>query len=176
MPRPEEDRGVSYPSRAGPDCSDDSSSQKEALMIGALILKKIVPAAFDAMNRHDLEASLKYYSDNATFVYPGAAHSAGTYTGKEAIRSWLKRFFEQFPMIRFEVKHVAVTNLFDITGSNVAAAHWEVHLTNREGLAAHIHGVTLITSRWGRAVRIQDFIFDTGETFRAAWGERKSKE
>jgi uncharacterized protein (TIGR02246 family) len=145
-------------------------------MIGALIVKRKVPAAFDAMNRHDLEAFLKNYSDDAAFVYPGDIGPSGTYTGKEAIRALFQRFFEQFPTIRFTVKHVAVTNLFDMTGSNVTAAHWEVDVTNRDGLAAHNSGVTVITSRRGQAVHVQDFIFDTGEKFRAAWGEGKPKE
>ncbi|HEY5156783.1 MAG TPA: hypothetical protein VII93_02320, partial [Anaerolineales bacterium] len=64
----------------------------------------------------------------------------------------------------------------DMTGSNVTAVYWENDVVNRDGLASHNCGVTLITSRRGQAVRVQDFLFDTGEKFRAAWGEGKRKE
>ena len=95
---------------------------------------------------------------------------------KKAIRDWFQRQFEQFPIIRFTVKHITVTNLFDMIGSNVTAAHWEVDGINRDGLAAHNSGVTLFTIRRGKVVHAQDFIFDTGDNFRAAWGEGRQKE
>ncbi|HEY5159234.1 MAG TPA: hypothetical protein VII93_14830 [Anaerolineales bacterium] len=57
-------------------------------MIGALIVKRKVPAAFDAINQHDLDAFLKNYSDDAAFVYPGDIGPSGIYTGKEAIH-WI---------------------------------------------------------------------------------------
>lgn len=145
-------------------------------MIGALVAKRNVLAGFDAFSRHDLEALLRNFSANAVFVYPGDISPSGTYTGKETIRAWFQRHFEQFPTIRFTVKHVAVTNLFDMIGSNVTAAHWEVDVINRDGLAGHNSGVTLFTIKQGKIVHLQDFIFNTGEKFRAAWGEGGPKE
>lgn len=145
-------------------------------MYGALMAKRNVRAGFDAFSRHDLETLLRNFSHDAVFVYPGDIRASGTYTGKKAIRDWFQRQFEQFPTIRFTVKHVAVTNLFDMIGSNVTAAHWEVEGINRDGLAAHNSGVTLFTIRHGKVVHAQDFIFDTGDNFRSAWGEGRPKE
>ncbi len=40
-------------------------------MIGAILAKKRIPAWFEAMNQHDLDALLKDYSDDVTMIYPG---------------------------------------------------------------------------------------------------------
>ena len=143
-------------------------------MIGAWIAKRRSPVGYEAMNRHDLEAFLKNWVEEATFVYPGEVAASGTYSGKAAIRAWFQRFFEQFPIIRFTVKHVAVADLFDMVGNNVIATHWEVDVTNRDGFEGHNSGVSVVSLRRGKVVHAHDFIFDTGEVFQAAWGEGPS--
>ena len=145
-------------------------------MIGAWVAKRRSPAVYEVMNRHALEAVLENWAEGATFVYPGDVAASGTYSGKEAIRVWFQRFFEQFPTIRFTVKHVAVADLFDMAGNNVVATHWEVYVTNRDGFDGHNSGMTVVSLRRGKAVHAQDFIFDTGEVFRTAWGEGNQKE
>jgi hypothetical protein len=47
---------------------DPAQFKKEVFMIGGLIVKQKVPAAFGAMNQHDLDTFLKNYSDDAAFV------------------------------------------------------------------------------------------------------------
>jgi ketosteroid isomerase-like protein len=63
-------------------------------MIGALLVKRMVPAAFEATNRHDIEAVLKNYSDYIILVYPGDVSASGTYRGKDEVRTFLQRWFE----------------------------------------------------------------------------------
>jgi ketosteroid isomerase-like protein len=140
-------------------------------MIGALIARSRSPAFYEAMNRRDLERLLAALDDDVTFVYPGDVTASGTHTGKPAIRAWFERFFEQFPWIRFTVKQVAVANLFDMRGNNTVATHWEVDVTNRDGVRGHTSGVTIATLRRAKGRHIQDFIFDTGPRFREVWGE-----
>jgi hypothetical protein len=79
-------------------------------------------------------------------VFPGDVRASGVHSGKEA-----------------------VANLFDMTGGNVVATRWDV--VNRQGRHGQNSGVTVTTLRRGKAVHIQDFIFDTGPNFRTAWGE-----
>jgi ketosteroid isomerase-like protein len=79
--------------------------------------------------------------------------------------------FEQFPTIQFKVKHVAVSNLFDLTGNNVVTVNWEVHVVNRDGVEAYNRGVAVISIKKGKLVHLQEYIFDTGAQFCAAWGE-----
>ncbi len=139
-------------------------------MIGALITKRKVAAAFDALNRHDLDVFLKGWRDDATFIYPGNIPASGAYTGKDAIRAWFQNLLDQYPTIEFTVKRVAVSNPFDLTGNTVAMAEWDIKETNRDGFSAENSGVTVITLRWGKAVRIKDYLFDTGEEWRKSWG------
>lgn len=141
-------------------------------MIGALMTKRNVAAAFEALNRHDLNAFLKGWQDDATFIYPGDISVSGTYTGRDAIRAWFQNMLDQFPTIAFTVRHVAVSNLFDLTGNNVAIAEWNFKATNKDGFSVENSGVTVITARGGKVVHVKDYIFDTGEVWRKAWGAR----
>jgi ketosteroid isomerase-like protein len=142
-------------------------------MIGALTAKRKAAAALDALNRRDLESYMKGLADNATFVYPGDIPGiSGVHAGKPAVRAVFERLFAQFPTIHFALRHVAVSNLWDIFGNNVVALRWDVTTVNRDGREGGTAGVTIATLRRGKVARIEDFIFDTGDKFRAAWGQR----
>ena len=140
-------------------------------MIGTWIAKRKTPAVFEALNKRDVEIFLKNTNpaDDAKFVYPGDISASGTFVGKEAIRDWFERFFEQFPVIHFSVQQVTVANLFDMVGNNVVVTRWEVDVKNRHGIEGHISGVTVVTLRGGKVIHMQDFIFDTGEKFLTLW-------
>mgnify|MGYP001048101461 CR=1 FL=1 len=140
-------------------------------MIGAWLAQRKTPEIYQAFNRHDLKAVLANFADDVTFVFPGDVRASGVHSGKEAVARWFEQFFEQFPTLKFTVRRVAVANLFDMTGDNVVATRWDVEVVNRDGRQGHNSGVTVTTLRRGKAVHIQDFIFDTGPNFRAAWGE-----
>jgi ketosteroid isomerase-like protein len=51
-------------------------------MIGALVAKKALAHAFDALNRHDLPKFMSAWRDDGTFVYPGEIPESGTFQGK----------------------------------------------------------------------------------------------
>ncbi|GIX49300.1 MAG: hypothetical protein KatS3mg131_3511 [Candidatus Tectimicrobiota bacterium] len=140
-------------------------------MIGAWLAQRKTPAIYQAFNRHDLKAVLSNLADEVTFIFPGDVRASGVHTGKEAVARWFEQFFEQFPTLRFTVRRVAVANLFDMVGNNVVVTRWDVEVVNRQGRQGQNSGVTVTTLRRGKAVHIQDFIFDTGPNFRAAWGE-----
>lgn len=140
-------------------------------MIGAIMVKRTIPAAFEALNRHDLEAFMEGWTEDGIFVYPGNVSASGKWEGKQAIQEWFQRFFEQFPSIRFRLNHVAIENQFDFTGNNTACVHWDVELINKHGYEAQNSGVTVVTIRGREVVAALDFIFNTGEIFRRAWSE-----
>jgi len=140
-------------------------------MIGAWLAKRRVRAAFAALNERDLDRFIDGFADDATWVYPGDLRPSGEYHGRSDIRAWFERFFEQFPTLRFTLRSVAVDSLLDVMGDNVLAAHWDLSIVSRDGRTGSDSGVTVITLRKGRAVRAQDFIFDTGPGWRAAWGQ-----
>jgi ketosteroid isomerase-like protein len=140
-------------------------------MIGALLAKQRIPAWFDAMNQHDLDALLKDYDEDAIMVYPGDVDGvSGTFTGKSTLREWYQRYFDQFPVVHQTVKNIAVSNIFDFIGNNVIAVEWEADVKNRDGLEVSNNGVSIITSRLGKATFICVYMSVTGEKFREAWG------
>jgi ketosteroid isomerase-like protein len=139
-------------------------------MIGALIAKKKVSSAFDALNRRDFSAFLSAWRDDCVFIYPGDISVSGKMEGKASIENWFQNFMDQFPKIKFTLKNICVENIFDFVGTNVVMAHWDVDLTNRDGKEIQNSGVTVINIKLGKASLVIDYILDTGDKFKTAWG------
>jgi ketosteroid isomerase-like protein len=138
-------------------------------MIGALMAKRALAGAFDALNRHDLVRFMSTWRDDGVFVYPGDIPESGRFEGRNAVEGWFRRFFEQFPTIQFDVQDICVSHLFDLLGTNVVAVHWNIRLVNREGREGRNSGVTVITIARGKVSCVKDFIFDLGDNFRRNW-------
>ena len=139
-------------------------------MIGAFIAKKKVASAFDALNRRDFSAFLSAWRDDCVFIYPGDISVSGKMEGKASIENWFQNFMDQFPKIKFTLKNICVENIFDFVGTNVVMAHWDVDLTNRDGKEIQNSGVTVINIKLGKASLVIDYILDTGDKFKTAWG------
>ena len=138
-------------------------------MIGALVARKALTDAFDALNRHDLKKFMSVWRDDGVFVYPGEIRESGKFQGKDAVGGWFRHFFEQFPEIDFEIQDVCVRNIFDLVGNNVITAHWNLKLTNRDGRAGQNRGVTVVHIKHGKVILANDFLYDLGENFRLNW-------
>ena len=139
-------------------------------MIGTLMAKRAIAGAYEAMNRHDLARFMSGWRDDGVFIYPGDIPESGTFQGKSAVEAWFRRFFEQFPEIRFEIQDICARDSFDFVGNNVVAVHWNLQLTNREGRAGKNSGVSVVSVQGGKVVAVKDFLFDTGDEFRRNWG------
>ena len=138
-------------------------------MIGALVAKKALAGAFNALDRHELGKFMSAWRDDGVFVYPGDIPASGRFEGKNAVEGWFRRFLEQFPTIHFEIRDICVQNLFDLVGTNVVAVHWDIRLVNREGREGQNSGVTVVTIKRGKVSLVKDFIFDLGDNFRRNW-------
>jgi ketosteroid isomerase-like protein len=138
-------------------------------MIGALVARKALAGAFDALNRHDLAKFMSAWRDDGVFVYPGEIPESGTFQGKSAVEGWFRHFFEHFPGIGFDIQDLCVRNIFDLSGTNVVAVHWNIQLTNRQGRVGQNSGVTVVNIKRGKVFLVKDFIFDLGDNFRANW-------
>jgi ketosteroid isomerase-like protein len=141
-------------------------------MIGAIVAKKAIANAFDALNRHDLTKFMSAWRDDGVFIYPGEIPASGTFEGKSAVEDWFRNFFDQFPRIQFDVQDICVRNIFAFSGTNVVAVHWNIQLTNRDGRAGQNSGVTVISIKGGKVVHVKDFIFDLGENFKLNWSAK----
>jgi len=113
---------------------------------------------------------MSVWREDGVFIYPGDVPERGTSQRKIAVEVWFRRFFAQFPAIRFTIQSICVANSFDLLGNNRAAVHWNVQLASREGRAGENSGVTVLEIRGGKAAVAQDFIFDLGESARQHWG------
>ena len=56
-----------------------------------------------------------------------------------------------------------------MVGNNVIAVDWEVDVVNRDGLVIYNQGVSIITSRLGKATHVTVYMAVTGDKFRQAW-------
>ena len=140
-------------------------------MIGALLAKRRVPAGVDAINRKDLDAYLKNWSEDAVLEYPSEIPGVGgIYEGIAAIREFYQRDFDQFPHMKITLTDIGVANIFDMLGNNTIFTNWDADVTNRDGYRFQNSGTTVMTINSGKAVHVKQYIFDTGEKFRKAWG------
>ena len=139
-------------------------------MIGTIIARNQTISAFEALNRRDLSAHLRDYSDDATYEFPSGVFSSGTFQGKRAIEGWFARFFEQFPALRFTLRQVLVENIFALGGTNTVAVAWDFTYTNRKGTQDTNSGVTVVSIRGGKVRHVRLYIFDP-EAQQRAWEE-----
>jgi len=56
------------------------------------IVKRIIRRALRHHQAGNVDALLKFYAADVTFVFPGKSSWAGEFHGQEAIASWLRRF------------------------------------------------------------------------------------
>jgi len=54
-------------------------------------------------------------------------------------------------------------------GTNVIAVHWNIYLTNRKGRVGQNSGVSVISLKAGKVIKVKDFVFDLGENFKLNW-------
>ena len=139
-------------------------------MIGAIIARRKLSSAFDALNNHDLDKFLADWADDAIFIYPGEVSVGGEFKGEPAIKEWFGKMIEQCPRIHFTTRHVCVRNIFDMTGTNHVAVEWDVELTNKDGKQVRNNGVTRIDLKMGKATFVKDYIFDS-QGIKEEWGE-----
>jgi ketosteroid isomerase-like protein len=109
------------------------------------------------------------WREDGVFFDPGDIPESGTFRGESAAEEWFRRYFEQYPGIHFDVQSICVANIFDLFGKSETAVHWNLHLTNQEGREGENSGVTVVSIKAGKAVRVREFTFDRGEDLRRNW-------
>jgi hypothetical protein len=97
--------------------------------------------------------------------------ASGIWRGKAEIRAWFQDFLDRFPKLHFDLRRVCVARPLALGASNDLAAHWQIALTNREGVSNRNSGITLIEVRSGLVVAARDFLASTGADFRRVWSE-----
>ena len=129
-------------------------------MLGAVLAKREIRKAFEALNRQDLKTVMSMFTDDGVFEFPTDTVLGGRHEGPEAIRAWFERWFDRMPEIHFTVNHISVDNIFAVGATNVAHAEWDLEETDREGNTYRLTGVTAFQVEGGKARHIKDYIFD----------------
>ena len=124
------------------------------------MLKRAASDGFAEVNRHDLEALLERYHEDAVFEFPGDSILSGRHVGLAAIRASYEQWFEHMSQTRFTVQHTAVEDIFALTATNNGYVEWEVDQTDREGQRYHATGVTKFRVEGGRIRDAKDYIYD----------------
>jgi ketosteroid isomerase-like protein len=134
-------------------------------MIGAIIAKRKAHDLFAARNRGDIDAFLADWADDATLIFPGQSDMSGVFYGMPKIRKWFEQFCSQFPNVCFEIQDVFVKNIWAVGPSNRLAVEWNATLYQQDGQIYQNQGVTVVDIHGGKAVLVQDFIFDLSGSF-----------
>jgi uncharacterized protein len=138
-------------------------------MLGALLARRAVRGAYDAMNRMDVDALLEGWTDDAVFEYPGRSTLAGRFEGKAAIRHWFVERFARLQRVHYTIVHVSVAEQFALGGTNTVLVEWLLTEERPDGTADHLSGVTSAHLHAGRVVHVRDYVFEQ-DVVEAAWG------
>jgi ketosteroid isomerase-like protein len=130
------------------------------MMIGAILLKRAADGGYAEVNRHDVEAQLERYHEDAVFEFPGESVISGRHAGLAAIREFYEQWFEHMPETKFTIRHTAVEDIFALNATNNLYVEWEVDQTDREGQRYHATGVTRFRVEGGKIRHVKDYIFD----------------
>ena len=139
-------------------------------MIGALIVKKIGPKAFEALNQGNLAEFMEGWAENSIFIYPGDVKVSGTFKGKKDIEKWFKHMFEQLPERAFTIQNVYVRNVCAFGATNGLAVEWEIEVKDKKGKEYKNFGVSVVDIKKGKAVSVRDY-FRFTHFLKEAWGE-----
>ena len=141
-------------------------------MIGALIARQAVKSGFDALNNRNLDKFMKAWSEQSIWIYPGSLSVSGNHVSKDNVKKWFAHFQEQFPQMKFNLKHLGVGSIFAFSGNNVVSALWDLELTDRKGSKYQYSGVTVLEIKGAKVIKGQDFLFISPEgDFSKMWGE-----
>jgi steroid delta-isomerase-like uncharacterized protein len=110
------------------------------------ISRATLEAVLDAFNRHDLDAIMAFFADDAVFLSPRGADPQGTrYAGRAAVREGLAKRFEGIPDV-----HYADDDHFVSADASRGASEWTLTGTMTSGERIEVRGCDLWTFADGR--------------------------
>lgn len=112
---------------------------------------KMLEEILEAFNRHDLDAIMEFFTEDAVFEMPRGPHPWGErYVGKEAVRKGLASRFEGIPDVHYgEDSHW-------VAGDR-GVSEWTLTGTTVGGAEIRVRGCDLWRFRDGRVVRKDSF-------------------
>jgi len=106
-------------------------------------------AVLDAFNRHDLDAIVSFFAEDAVFESPRGPDPWGTrFVGRENVRAGLAKRFEGIP----DVHYGDDDHFLDVDGTR-GASEWTLTGTTIDGERIEVRGCDLWTFADGQIVR-----------------------
>lgn len=111
-------------------------------------IRQILDDVLDAFNRHDLDAIMTHFADDATFDMPRGPDPWGRrWVGKAQVREGLAGRFAGIPDVHYgEARHWVCESAFAVT-------EWTLTGTTTGGVAVNVRGCDHYTFRDGLIVR-----------------------
>lgn len=132
-------------------------------MIGATLMRWYMRRNFaKAMNRRSPSEWLSMVNPDIEEIYPGRTKVSGRFVGKEEFEEWVRRaFLEDMADVRFELRHLAVTNPWALGLTNTIAVEWDVEVrASRDGRTYRFPGASFIDIRRGKISSSRDYPAD----------------
>ena len=130
-------------------------------MIGALVVRHLIPRAFDTLNRRDLPAMLNGMTDDVVMELPGPPGIAGRYEGKAAVEAFWRVHFTRYDTLTTRPRRIALTRPYALGLSNTVIAEWTADGTTCMGDPVHIDLMSIWEIRRGKVASAKDYVFDT---------------
>lgn len=108
----------------------------------------VLRAVLDGFNRHDLDAILEHFANDAVFESPRGPERFGTrFVGKDEVRAGLAKRFAGIPDVHYgEDRH------FVSADGSRGVSEWTLTGTTTDGERLEVRGCDLWTLRDGRIV------------------------
>ena len=139
-------------------------------MIAALALKLMAGRSLNDVNKRDADKIVSHWTDDAEMVYPGHIWISGRWKGKEKIKEFFQRYFDQFREVRYSGQVTCVKNPFDFLFCNTITVSWNQRVVNKYDERYENSGVSIIKIRFAKVTSCKDCYFDVA-TFEKAWRE-----
>jgi steroid delta-isomerase-like uncharacterized protein len=108
----------------------------------------VLQAVLDAFNRHDLDAILEHFADDAVFESPRGPEPFGTrFVGKDEVRAGLAKRFAGIPDV-----HYGDDRHFVSGDGSRGVSEWTLTGTTADGEHLEVRGCDLWTFRDGKIV------------------------
>jgi steroid delta-isomerase-like uncharacterized protein len=110
--------------------------------------EEVLRAVLDGFNRHDLDAILEHFADDAVFESPRGPEPFGTrFVGKDEVRAGLAKRFAGIPDV-----HYGDDRDFVSADGTRGASEWTLTGTTTDGQRLEVRGCDLWTLRDGKIV------------------------
>jgi ketosteroid isomerase-like protein len=121
------------------------AARREDMMPGAI--NDVLNQLLDAFNRHDLDAIMEHFAEDATLDLPRGSRPWGQrFTGKAAVREGLASRFKGLPDVHYgDARH--------FVSGNMGFSEWLLTGTTPGGLRIEVRGTDHYEFRHGKVVR-----------------------